>query len=182
MGPYCLLCFESQLAIAAYQGECVSLQIRGNDQLALKAKQVAEATTHLPIRNVANAYRKCSRWNCHRRVITDHHQFDHVQRRAITQSNREDSSNRTTDSASTFGHLRAPLCRIIPVTTTSMTALTATSTFIWRVQTRPHRRASCRRSSIQTWTSQDSSGESRPPAALRLGYKGLPLLNTRSVR
>jgi len=39
-GPSRLLCFECQLAIVVYQGECASLLVRGNGQLALKAKRV----------------------------------------------------------------------------------------------------------------------------------------------
>lgn len=33
-----LPCFDSQLAITTYQGEYASLPVRGDDQLALKAK------------------------------------------------------------------------------------------------------------------------------------------------
>jgi len=34
------------LATAAYQGECASLLVRGDGQLALKAKQAQEDVTH----------------------------------------------------------------------------------------------------------------------------------------
>jgi hypothetical protein len=42
MGPSRLLCIDSQLAIAAYQGEYASLPVKGDGQLALNAKEVPE--------------------------------------------------------------------------------------------------------------------------------------------
>ena len=47
MDPSSLLCFDSQLVIAAYQGKCASLLVRGNGQLALKAKHPQGDITHL---------------------------------------------------------------------------------------------------------------------------------------